>query len=697
MAVDSPPTAPSPAAAGTGSGPPAAWALLVALVAAAGYAAFAEGAAQLPQESWLQLALLLAAILTTGAFLYGGGVRLSASPTAWAGLALLAAFAAWTGLTILWSVAPDRSWMALNRALAYALCVLLAIALGSSLPRAAERTARAIAIVSVPVALYALGGKTLPELFDHAGALTRLRAPFGYWNALALFCVLALFGMLRMAADPARGVRWRLPALAGVYLLVIVVGLTYSRGGIVAFAVGMTVFTVFTTERMRTLSALGAAMLLAVAPLTVALSDPVLTMNAVPAEQRAEPALGVLVAFLAGLAVLLAAGRGLIALEHRGRFSPAHGRRIGRVLALGSAALLALGGLTAFATGRVAAAAERFTEARGDPLTDPSRLLSTNSGNRWTWWQEAAGAWSDRPLAGWGAGSFPVTHDLYRERLLPVQHPHSVPLQFLAETGLIGTVLALGGLLALLAAAVSRVREAEWRQAGAGPARGSAAALLAMPVAWLTHSLYDWDWDIPGATLPMLIALGVLAARPARRGYAVPPRPGGEGARAAGLALGVLAAVLAVLSAGLPALAQTRTAAALEAVGNPRVGEEELAGAAADAEVAADLNPLAVEPLFAAASIAERRGRVDETRGHLLRALERQPDSVDAWLRLARVEGVLRGDRAGLRRAAQRALELDPLNPETIALARGAEQVLLPPAESATATGSPLPTQVPVP
>ena len=101
MAVPSPPTAPSSAAAGTRSGPLAAWALLLALLAAVGYSAFAEGAAQLPQESRLQLALLLAAILAAVAFLYGGRVHATASRTAWAGLALLAAFAVWTGVTIL--------------------------------------------------------------------------------------------------------------------------------------------------------------------------------------------------------------------------------------------------------------------------------------------------------------------------------------------------------------------------------------------------------------------------------------------------------------------------------------------------------------------------------------------------------------------------------------------------------------------
>jgi tetratricopeptide (TPR) repeat protein len=166
------------------------------------------------------------------------------------------------------------------------------------------------------------------------------------------------------------------------------------------------------------------------------------------------------------------------------------------------------------------------------------------------------------------------------------------------------------------------------------------------------------------------------------------------GARGVAYGVGVLLVVLAAVSAALPALAQTRTSAALESVGRSKVTDAELADAAASAEVASKLNPLAVEPLFAAASIAERRRRIDAARREILRALDRQPDNVEAWFRLTRIE-FTRLDRAGVRRAAQRALELDPLNPVAFALARRAQQAAAPPEESATATGSPLPTTLP--
>ena len=39
----------------------------------------------------------------------------------------------------------------------------------------------------------------------------------------------------------------------------------------------------------------------------------------------------------------------------------------------------------------VSALVDSFTGARTDEVSDPARLLSTSSANRWTWWQEAAG------------------------------------------------------------------------------------------------------------------------------------------------------------------------------------------------------------------------------------------------------------------------------------------------------------------
>ena len=79
------------------------------------------------------------------------------------------------------------------------------------------------------------------------------------------------------------------------------------------------------------------------------------------------------------------------------------------------------------------------------------------------------GGFADRPVIGHGAGSFPLTHLAYRENAIQVRNAHSVPLEFLSETGLIGAALALGG----LGAARPRRPSGSPARAGPGASAGS--------------------------------------------------------------------------------------------------------------------------------------------------------------------------------------------------------------------------------
>ena len=665
--------------------------LLAALLACAGYAAFADGATRLPAETWLQVALVVLSVAVAAGALYGRTLRLRVSTAGWIGFGLLAAFCLWTAVTITWSVAPDRSWEQFNRALAYVLALGLGMVVGASLPRAAERAARGWLVVACAVALYALAGKTVPGILglDHAGFVARLREPVGYWNALALVCALAVAPALRIAADPAQRMRTRLAGLGALYLFFVVIGLTYSRGGILGALAALAVLIALGPQQLRSLGLVLMTGLAATLALALGFSAPELTANSVPLDQREGKALVALVIFVVAGALLLLAGRA--ALRFAERVPRARARRLGRfVLALGAGALL-VALVPAVVTGGVADLARDFTDERSaDAVTDPTRVQSATSSNRWAWWQEAAGAWSDKPVGGWGAGSFAVTHRMYREDQLGVLQPHNVPLQWLAETGVVGFLLALGGVLALIAAALSRAWAVR-RGRAAGRLGGYRVAFGASGVAWLLHATFDWDWDIPGVTVPALLLLGVAAARRPPAEDTAPEIP----ARGPALALAAVLGVAALVSIALPALAESRTEEALRAGGDPSASEAELREALSTAEFAARLNPLSAEPLYAAASIEERRGSFASARRTLLRALEREPDDVDGWFRLARLEATL-ADAGGLRRAAERALELDPLNPVSQLLARQAAGALMPPERSATATGTPLPEQVPL-
>jgi hypothetical protein len=651
--------------------------LALALLVACAYAAFAHGAVRIPDESWLQIGLDIAGLGAAAAWLSGRGAP-STTREGWLGVALLTAFGAWCALTMLWSVAPDQSWLEANRSLAYALVALLALGLGATSPRAIERIALGWLVVATAVALYALAGKAAPGTFAPDEPIARLRAPLQYWNALALVCAMGLPVALRTLTDTARDPRPRLAALAASYALLLTIGLTYSRGGFVALAVALIVLTALGTRRLRGLAAFALAAVATAPVLVVAFTLDGLTNNEATLGQRIHDGriFGAVALIMLGL--LLAAAQRALRFERH--------RRLPREFeawawqGLAAVAAVAVVGAAVYVVADHDRVWHSFTDVKQDRQYDPARLVSTNSGNRWVWWKEAAGAFSDRPVGGWGAGSFGTVHLRYRQQPLGVQQPHNVELQWLSETGIVGFVLALGGLMMLFVAATARLRRIE-----SGGERELAVALLAAAAGWLVHGVVDWDWDIPAVTLPPLIFLGVLAARPHARRRDEPfadPEERGIGARAFGLAAVALLLSGALASAALPALSQSRTEAAETAASSDT--------AARDADVAARLNPVAVRPLIVASSVEIRRGRLVEARRRLLEAAGRQPDSAEVWYRLALLSQQL-ADRDGFRTAIARFAQLDPVNPVTGALQRQALALDAPPNASATATGTPLP------
>ncbi|MGZ8648446.1 MAG: O-antigen ligase family protein, partial [Solirubrobacteraceae bacterium] len=329
-------------------------------------------------------------------------------------------------------------------------------------------------------------------------------------------------------------------------------------------------------------------------------------------------------------------------------------------------------------TGTISDAADDFTETKFDRQNDPARVLRTNSGNRWVWWEEAGAGFTERPVIGHGAGSFELTHLVYRQNAIQVRNAHSVPLELLSETGLIGAALALGA-LALLGAAAIRVTRAR----GPGRERGFAAALLAALLAASLHLWIDWDWEIPGVMVFTLIFLGVLAATPPPKG-AVPP-PAVRPRRLAALAAGGAALVAVAALAALPARSKSLTDEALTQAASGKPAD--LREAAEKAARAKRLNPYAVAPTFAHASILERGNRPADALGVLVEAADRQPANPAVWSRLARFQ-LLVDDAPGALRSAEKLLLLDPAR---YVEALYALFTFYDERRSASATGTPLP------
>jgi O-antigen ligase len=145
----------------------------------------------------------------------------------------------------------------------------------------------------------------------------------------------------------------------------------------------------------------------------------------------------------------------------------------------------------------------------------------------------------DAPALGQGAGRYArsliePTGDLS----LPA-NAHSLYLETLAELGLVGLAL----LAAFLALALARAR------ARAAPV---AAAVVA---AWAIQAAVDWDWQLPAATLPAVLAAGTLM----RTGRPLSPVP----VAAAALALGVAAGLHGLGAAVLETDVSTRDRAPL--------------------------------------------------------------------------------------------------------------------------------------
>jgi O-antigen ligase/polysaccharide polymerase Wzy-like membrane protein len=669
----------------------AAWGLgswLLALLVFAGlFAAFNNGATSIPQESRLQVGIA-ATGLVCGVGVAAGALSVGRGALAWAGVALLAGFALWSALSAAWSAAPDETWIAANRAIAYVVVLAVAIVAAASARSAQRGVALGIAAAALVVALYALGGKIVPGL--HIGAFdlnpgdefSRVREPIGYWNAVGILCVMATPVCIWLAAFPDAPDRVRIGASLALTVFVLTTATTYSRGAMLAYIAVLAVMVGAGPQRLRRL-AIGVIAIVAALPsmvLVFGLHD--LSAGGLSLHDRESGGAILGLVLLLSLAALALAGRELLRVEQRVRWTPAQSRRIWRAMGVAVLASLVVGvGAVSVSsrglTGEISHQIDNFKEPKAGPGNDPSRLISSNGSNRWIWWQEALGAFSDKPLAGWGAGSFPVVRYLYRRYDAPVRSTHSVPLQFLSETGLVGSALGLGGLGLLGAAAVRRVRRSS------GIERSARLALLAAATAWGVHSLIDWDWEIPAVTIPALVALAVAAA-PLPRGGRRPVRR--RPAPAALAAASAVAAGLLVASAALPSMSQTKRVESLRDAGRGSLRE-----GASDADLAKKLNPLSVEPLFAEAGIARSRGDEAWAGSLLVEATKLQPDNFETWQRLAQFELSVGDYQAAARAIRHQAVD----NPLAFEARPNIADLLFPleapPERSPTAFGTPPP------
>jgi len=427
------------------------------------------------------------AMVAIAALLVPGGLPRSTS--ARVTLGAYALLAGWTLASTAWAPVAGDAYAAAQRVFLY-LGVLLAAAMLLR-HRVARRLVEPVLAGGILVVIgYGLSERLLPGLLQFQrspGASGRLEQPLTYWNAMGELAALGVVLAARLAGDRSRP-RWvRMIGVASTAPLGLGLYLTVSRGALFACAAGLLALVVAapSVAQLRAVGlAIGAVVVSAavggqfsgVAKLTGTLST------------REQQGLVVLAALVVIAVVTVLAGARLRRTESdRSLRLP----RRSPVIAL-----------VVVCAGLAVAIAAGAHESTTQSLSSSASRLTTLQSDRYDYWRVAWRAFKVEPLHGVGAGGWAVYWLRYRPYNAGAMDAHSLPIQTLAELGVIGLAL----LLALVGAVAFAVRAAHRHQ----PAL--AAGPIAGVVAYIAHAPLDWDWEMPALTLVAMMLAGAILA-----------------------------------------------------------------------------------------------------------------------------------------------------------------------------------------
>jgi O-antigen ligase len=587
---------------------------------------------------------------------------------------LLLALTALSALSVVWSVQPDESWQEAGRMLAYSALFAAAVALVRLAPRGWSSLLGGVLLASVVVCAYALATKVFPNQLDPGDPYARLRAPYDYWNAIGLTAAMGVLSCLWLGARRTGHALLGALAYPAMGLLLVTLLLSYSRGALMAVAVGVVLWFCVVPLRLR-----GAAVLLVggLGALVIVgwdFSQHALSSEGVALSERvhAGSQLGVLLAAvlvglaLAGTAIGFATGR------HAPR-PTARGRIGALLLSLPVVAVVALLGLLAHSerglTGSISHDVSALTNPNAPlPANTPGRLTSVGS-VRARYWNEALEVFSEHPGLGAGAGGYATARLRHRTETLDVTHAHGYMVQTLADLGLVGLALSLALLAAWLAAAGRATHPFNrrwsgwaWRhiQAPYSAERVGLLTMLCVVVVFGAHSLVDWTWYVPGDACVALLCAGWLAGRGPLPGYG---SVAGATARRKPVARVPLAAAV-VLAALVAAWAQWQPLRSFNAANQALALLPSNPNAArAAAEQAVSRDPLSAQALFTLAAVQQKNGESAQARATLQRAVRLQPSNPQTWVALGEYDLQANDPREALKELRAAVY----LNPETVA------------------------------
>jgi hypothetical protein len=594
---------------------------------------------------WIGLGLLAIVI----AFVLGlPRPRGVAFPLALAGLVALWL---WSLLSTVWAESSDQAMLVANRWLVYAAFFAVAAYLardrwGALALLGGVAAGGAATLIYVAIELLGSGAA-------HLFILKRLADPLEYTNGMGAYLLVGAFWPAVAVAERARPIPVAAAAAGVASLAASLLLLTQSRGlAVAAIASAILVMAIVPGRVAR-----GWLLVLVLAGLAAAASSLFTVYQAdgnIPGASTVHHAAAIALIAAAGVAAAWAGGLLVVRAVER-RHSQRKPRDFGTIALCGVLAA----GLIVLATfsGRIADDVSRqydtFVHPRphGGPVASTSRLIS-GAGSRYDYWRIAWADFKAHPVGGVGAGNYDFSYFRNRTSVENIQQPHSVELQVLGETGVIGGLALLAFVIGVYLGAFGR------RPLATVSSLGRAMIVVALGgfTAWFVQTSGDWMSLMPGMTGMALCCAAVLTAS---EGSAVAPRRLSRALVAAGVVLILFGAVFL----GRATLAERlRLDAENHLANNPSQALHE-------AQDSLAFNGSSVQARYVESAAYERIGDHALSRGVLLSAIRQEPGN---WLTWA-----LLGDLAVRRRdfrmagvAYRRARALNPRDPEVAAAAR---------------------------
>jgi O-antigen ligase len=140
----------------------------------------------------------------------------------------------------------------------------------------------------------------------------------------------------------------------------------------------------------------------------------------------------------------------------------------------------------------------------------PSELQAETNGGRWQLAKDSLQMFKQRPLTGFGLGTFPVIYPKYRTFVtdLYVNEAHNDFVQLLVETGIIGFSVGIGLLVIVFRRGLQQIRGAvfgSWRTV-------AVCASVVSVVGLSVHSLFDFNLQIPANALLFYVLCAIAGS-----------------------------------------------------------------------------------------------------------------------------------------------------------------------------------------